>query len=77
MCSTALAGEVYLYTNRRGLYQSLLDLSVFSYVSQIILMNCIVIENYVNPYKASPQHSKVSFYLFHIPTVDFVLVGFE
>lgn len=43
MYSSALAGEIYLYTNRRGLYQSLLDLSVFRYVSQIILeVNSVV-----------------------------------
>ena len=33
MYSAALAGEIFLYTNRNGLYQSLLDLSVISYVS--------------------------------------------
>ena len=43
MCSTALAGEISLYTNRRGLYQSLLDLSVFRYVSLMITeVNCVV-----------------------------------
>ena len=52
MYGSALAGEICLYTNRRGLYQSLLDLSVFSYVSYLCCVwgdhrsKCIHIEIY-------------------------------
>lgn len=66
MCSSALAGEIYLYTNRRGLYQSLLDLSVFSYVSLMKLLNCARgIKHYTLHhwlYKTSPQHLIVSYF---------------
>ena len=33
MYSSALGGEVFVYTNRNGIYRSMLDLSVISYVS--------------------------------------------
>ena len=52
MYGSALAGEICLYTNRRGLYQSLLDLSVFSYVSYLCCVwgdhrsKCIHVEIY-------------------------------
>ena len=51
MHSTALAGEIYLYTNRRGLYQSLLDLSVFSYVSYWSELECSSRGRIRNPYR--------------------------